>query len=111
VLFAPKPGLPATHERPVRTDRGVLYTGNRAHFIEKCFGECVDLVAIVVDTPRQLETCGEKSARLVTERERLQPRKTFENQARRHQQSEGECDFADHQPIASTFGRWRTTTT
>src|SRR6266446_9771411 len=26
VLFAPKAGLPATHERPVRTDRSILHT-------------------------------------------------------------------------------------
>src|SRR5439155_549404 len=107
VLFAPKASLPAAHKRPVRTDRRVLHTGNGAHFIEKCFAECVDLFAIVVDTPGQLETCGEKSARLVTQRERLQPRKTFENQACGDQQSEGECNFANHQPIPSTFGRWR----
>src|SRR5262249_22706788 len=111
VSFTPKASLPAAHERSVRTDCRTLHAGNRAHFIEKCIAECVDLVAVTVDTPRQLETRGEKSARFVTERERLQSRETFKNQACRDQQSEGECDFADHQPIANTFGRrWIATT-
>src|SRR5206468_2931644 len=101
VLFAPKAGLPTTHERSVRTDRRVLHTGYRAHFVEECFGECVDLVAVVVDAPRQLETCGEKSAWLVTERERLQARKTFENQACCDQQNEPEYNCDNHQPIPS----------
>src|SRR5438874_10400796 len=71
VLFAPKAGLPATHERSVRTDRHVLHAGDRPHFVEECFGECVDLVAVVVDTPRHPETCRKKTAWPETQRHRV----------------------------------------
>ena len=58
---------------------------------------------LIIVLPRQLETGGEKSARLVTQRERLQPRKTFQNQTRRDEQGQGERDFANHEPITRAF--------
>src|SRR5438445_674449 len=63
--FGHKPGLPATHERRIRSEGSASHARKSAHFIEQRSCEEVDLFAGGIGFVGQLETRSEQSARLV----------------------------------------------
>ena len=89
--------------------RGIRLAAS-ASFVEQRFRKRADLFPARIRFPRQLKTGAEKISWLISELKRLHLRKTFQNKSGCNQQREGQRDFADHEPVARTFGGRRIAT-